>query len=161
MSWREQPGRQDGRGTGDKRQGSPGVSPLRAAAFAAPFGRKPYGAARGRARLARHRPSRSLPSRPDAVPHEPGQAVTRAPSAPIAVRKVTATGPERRALSGSAPPPSRAPKILSNRSAKDLRDPPLRAGASADPAGLTARARPEARPEMRAANLCETMRFQA
>ena len=36
---------------------------------------------------------------------------------------------------------------------KDLRDPPLSAGASADPAGLTARARPEARPEIRAANL--------
>ena len=31
--------------------------------------------------------------------------------------------------------------------------PPLSAGASASPAGLTARARPEARPEMRAANL--------
>ena len=49
--------------------------------------------------------------------------------------KITATGPERRALSGSAPPASRAPEL------------------SAAPAGLTARARPEARPERRAANL--------
>jgi GntR family transcriptional regulator len=35
-------------------------------------------------------------------------------------RKVTATGPERRALSGSAPPASRAPKILSNRFAERI-----------------------------------------
>jgi hypothetical protein len=54
--------------------------------------------------------SRSPPSRPDAVPYEQGQAVTLAPGAPIAVRKVTATGAERRALSGSAPPASRAPQ---------------------------------------------------
>jgi hypothetical protein len=40
--------------------------------------------------------SRSPPSRPDAVPHEQDQAVTLAPSAPIAARKVTATGAERR-----------------------------------------------------------------
>jgi hypothetical protein len=44
--------------------------------------------------------------RPDAAPHEQGQAVTLAPSAPIAGRKVTATGTERRALSRSAPPAS-------------------------------------------------------
>ena len=49
--------------------------------------------------------------------------------------KITATGPERHALSGAAPPASRAPEL------------------SAAPAGLTARARPEARPERRAANL--------
>jgi hypothetical protein len=54
--------------------------------------------------------SRSPPSRPDAVPHEQGQAITIAPSAPIAVRRVTATGTERRALSRSAPPASRAPQ---------------------------------------------------
>jgi hypothetical protein len=38
--------------------------------------------------------SRSPPSRPDAVPHEQGQAVTLAPSAPIAVQKVTDTRTE-------------------------------------------------------------------
>jgi hypothetical protein len=43
-SWREQPGgAQSDRGTGDKRQGSPGVSPLRGGSFR-------------RARLPRHRP---------------------------------------------------------------------------------------------------------
>jgi hypothetical protein len=47
--------------------------------------------------------------RPDAAPHEQGQAVTLAPSAPIAGRKVTATGTERRALSRSAPPASGCP----------------------------------------------------
>ena len=50
------------------------------------------------------------------------------------------------------------PKILSNRSAKPAPQkgssgPTLARGASAAPAGLTARARPEARPETRAANL--------
>jgi hypothetical protein len=38
-------------------------------------------------------------------------------------------------------------------SQKGSRDPPLSAGASAAPAGLAARARPEASPEARAANL--------
>jgi hypothetical protein len=42
--------------TGDRRQGSPGSRRCRAAAFAAPFGRKPYGATSCRARLPRHRP---------------------------------------------------------------------------------------------------------
>jgi hypothetical protein len=40
----------------------------------------------------------------------------------------------------------------------DLRDPPLSAGASADPAGLTARARPKARPDRRATNLRSSTR---
>jgi hypothetical protein len=43
-------------GTGDKRQGSPGSRRCRAAAFAAPFGQKPYGATSCRARPPRHRP---------------------------------------------------------------------------------------------------------
>ena len=54
--------------------------------------------------------------------------------------------------------PQGHPKILSNRSAKPAPQkassgPTLARGASADPAGLTARARPEARPDGRAANL--------
>jgi hypothetical protein len=54
--------------------------------------------------------------------------------------------------------PQGHPKILSNRSAKTAPQkassgPTLARGASADPAGLTARARPEARPIKRAANL--------
>jgi hypothetical protein len=38
------------------------------------------------------------------------QAVNDVPSAPIASEDVTATGPERHALSGLAPPASRAPE---------------------------------------------------
>ena len=69
-------------------------------------------------------------------------------------------GPERRALSGSAPPASRAPEDrFKPLRGNDLQDPPLSAGASADPAGLTARARPEARPRTRAANLHERTRL--
>ena len=63
-----------------------------AAAFAAPFGRKPYGATSCRARLPRHRPQPVPAVTPRCRAHEQGQAVTLAPSAPIAVRKVTATG---------------------------------------------------------------------
>jgi len=59
-------------------------------------------------------------------------------------------GPERRALSGSAPPASTVLRIpLRGTRLRRAVDP----GASADPAGLTARARPEARPDRRAANL--------
>jgi hypothetical protein len=93
--------------SGKRRRGSRRCG---AAAFAAPFGRKPYGATSCRARGPGTGRSRSPPSRPDAVPPEQGQAVTLAPSAPIAVRKVTATGTERRKLSRSAPPASRAPE---------------------------------------------------
>ena len=81
-----------------------------AAASAASFGRKPYGAA-----AAAHG---SPGDRPPAVPavsrcrarQHHDQAVSLAPSAPIAGKDVTATGPERRALSGLAPPASRAPE---------------------------------------------------
>ena len=56
---------------------------------------------------------------------------------------VTATGPERRALSGLAPPASTVLRIpLRGTRLRRAVDP----GASASPAGLTARARPEARP---------------
>jgi hypothetical protein len=62
--------------------------------------------------------------------------------------------------------PQGHPKILSTRSAKTAPQkassgPTLARGASADPAGLTARARPEARPETRAANLSSTSREDA
>ena len=79
-------------------------------------------------------------SRPDAAPHEQGQAVTLTPSAPIAVRKVTATG-------------TGTPRIVQVGRSSVKGTPPLSAGASADPADLTARAGPEARPEIRTANL--------
>ena len=64
--------------------------------------------------------------------------------------KVTGTGAERRALSGSAPPASTVLRIpLRGTRLRRAVDP----GASASPAGLTARARPKARPERRTANL--------
>ena len=62
--------------TRHKRQGSPGSRRCGAAAFAASFGRKPYGAASCRARLPRHRPQ-PVPACPAAAPATPqGQAVT-------------------------------------------------------------------------------------
>ena len=81
-----------------------------AAAFAASFGRKPYGAA-----TAAHG---SPGDRPPAVPavsrcrarQHHGQAVTARAECADRREDVTATGPERRALSGSAPPASRAPE---------------------------------------------------
>ena len=64
--------------------------------------------------------------------------------------KFTGRGPERRALSGSAPPASTVLRIpLCGTRLRRAVDP----GATADPAGLTARARPEARPDRRTANL--------
>jgi hypothetical protein len=68
-----------------------------------------------------------------------GQAVRLRYMRPIAARSCQLKGAERHALSGPAPPASKAPTL----------DP----GASASPAGLTARARPTARPDERAANL--------
>jgi hypothetical protein len=82
-----------------------------AAAFAASFGREPYGAA-----AAAH----SIPGyRPPAVPavsrcrarQYHGQEVTLAPGAPGAVKDVTATRAERRALSGLASPASTVLRI--------------------------------------------------
>ena len=85
-------GEQGGRVTGDKRQGLPGVSPLQGGSFAAPFGRKPYGATSCPARLPRHRP-------------QPVPAVT-----PPMPRHTSRAGPSARAkcanrrAKGSQPP---------------------------------------------------------
>ncbi len=129
-----------------------------AAAFAASFGRKPYGAASCRARHPGDRPPAVPAASP--LPRPPAPRPGRRRRAECAGRRenVTASGPERRALSGSAPPPARAPEDPSNRSAqtapqKASSGPTLACGASADPAGLTARARPKARPEAHAASL--------
>jgi hypothetical protein len=84
--------------------------PLLGGSFAASFGREPYGAA-----AAAH----STPGdRPPAVPavsrcrarQHHGQAVRVAPDAPVAVKMSPSPGPERRALSGLAPPTSTAPE---------------------------------------------------
>ena len=63
---------------------------------------------------------------------------------------MTATGPERRALSRPVPPASTVLRIpLRGTRLRRAVDP----GASTGPAGLTARARQKARPNRRAANL--------
>ena len=85
---------------------------------------------------------RTPPQRVPAVTHRelprcaswPGRRLASA--APVARRKVIGIGPERRALSGLAPPASRAPgdrfKPLRR---NDLRDPPLSAGDLCQPSG--------------------------
>jgi hypothetical protein len=140
-------------GCNDRRQRPelPGSRRCGAAASLAPFGRWPCG--RGRLpRTAAPTPTATGSRRngPGAARHEQDQADGVAPCAPVAGRKVTGSGPERRALSGSAPPASTVLRIpLCGTRLRRAVDP----GASTDPAGLTARARPEARPEVRAANL--------
>ncbi len=81
-----------------------------AAAVAASFGRKPYGAAAAARGTPGDRPP-ALPavSRFRARQHH-GQAVNVAPGAPEAVKMSQRPGPGRRALSGSAPPASGAPE---------------------------------------------------
>jgi hypothetical protein len=86
------------------------------------------------------------------------QAATLAPSAPGAVKMSQSPGRNAAHCLGRPLHPQGHPKILSNRTAKTAPQkassgPALARGASAVPAGLTARARPEARPEARAANL--------
>jgi hypothetical protein len=66
-----------GRETGDERQGSPGPRRCGAAAFAAPFGPKPYGATSCRARLSRHRPQ-PVPRRNAPMSHHTSRTCRRA-----------------------------------------------------------------------------------
>jgi hypothetical protein len=87
-----------------------GLALCGAAAFAASFGRKPYGAAAAPHGIPGDRlPAVPAVSRCRARQHH-GQAVTLAP---IAGRRedVTTAGRERRALSGSAPPASTVLRI--------------------------------------------------
>ena len=90
-----------------------------------------------------HRGSRPAPS-------WPGRSVLRrvrqSPS-----EKPQLNGPERRALSGSAPPTDLGRSLRSRHQGDGRKRPPLTLETSADPAGLTARARPKARPGTRAA----------
>jgi hypothetical protein len=65
--------------------------------------------------------------------------------------EITASGPVRRALSGPVPPASTVLRIRAARGRACSA--PLTPETSTGPAGLTARARPKARPGTRAANL--------
>jgi len=90
----------------------------------ASFGRKPCGRGGCRARLPRHQPQ-PVPAvtSPDAARRELVLAVSLAPGAPSAGRRSQRTGPERRALSGSAPPASTVLRIRAPRGkAAKLRD---------------------------------------
>ncbi len=82
-----------------------------AAAFAASFGRKPYGAAAAAHGIPGDRPP-AVPavSRCRACQHH-DQADAHAPGAPEAVKMSQGAGPERRALSGLAPPASTVLRI--------------------------------------------------
>jgi len=82
---------------------------LRAAAVAASFGREPYGAAaaaHGTPVTGRLR----SPPYPAAAPSAPRPGRRARGRCADRLEDVTATGPERRALSGLAPPASRAPE---------------------------------------------------
>ncbi len=125
-----------------------GVSPLRGGSFAASFGREPYGAA-----AAAH----SIPGdRPPAVPavsrcrarQHHGQTVVLVPGAPEAVKLSQRQGRSAAHCPGWPLQPQRC---FASRCAGRACGAPLTLETSASPAGLTARARPEARPETRAA----------
>jgi hypothetical protein len=118
--------------------------------FAASFGRKPYGAA-----AAAH----GTPGdRPPAVPAAPrcrarqhhDQAVKVAPNVPVVGRMSQPPGRNAAHCPGRPLQPQRC---SASRYAGRACGAPLTLETSADPAGLTARARPKARPDMRAANL--------
>jgi hypothetical protein len=115
-----------------------------AAAFAASFGREPYGAASCRARHPGDRPP-AVPAvtRRRARQHH-GQAVTCAPGAPIAVRMSQRSGWNAAHYPGWPLQPQRC---FASRCAGRACGAPLTLETSASPAGLTARARPKARPE--------------
>jgi hypothetical protein len=125
-------------------------------------GRQPYGRGGCRARRPRHRPQ-PVPAVTPPVPRPP--AVAR-PSSSRQVRqsprrmhsdragtpRIVRVGPST--VKGTRRSFLTAPQNPLRR--KHLWDPPLTPETFAAPAGLTARARPKARPDKRAANLRET-----
>jgi hypothetical protein len=125
-----------------------------AAAFAAPFGRKPYGAASCRARFPRYwpQPVPALTSLCRATRAGPGRHARARRANRRTKATVTRTGTPRIVRGGPSSVKGTRRSFLTA-SQKGSPEPTLDPGASADPADLTARARPEARPEARAANL--------
>jgi hypothetical protein len=134
-----------------------GVSPLRGGSFAASFGRGPYVRGGCRARHPRHRP----PPVPAATSPEPRGASWsgRQAACRCASRRekgqLTGAGTPRIVRVGPSTRKGTRRSFLTA-SQKASSGPTLARGATADPAGLTARARPEARPRVRAANLCSS-----
>jgi hypothetical protein len=162
VSWREQLGKSKApRGPVISGKGRRGCSPLRGGSFRRalraealrrdelPRVASPAPAAAGARRIAPmpHHASRTRPSCSRRVRRSPYEGHSRRAGTP----RIVQVGPLH---------PQGHPKILSNRSAKTAPQkassgPTLARGASAAPAGLTARARPEARPDRRAANLIQ------
>jgi hypothetical protein len=118
--------------------------------FAASFGRKPYGAATAAHSTPVTGRLRSPPYPVAAPASTTARAVTLTPSAPIAVKR--SLRPDRNAAHCPGRP-LQPQRCFASRCAGRACGAPLTLETSADPAGLTARARPEARPETRAANL--------
>jgi len=117
------------------RLGLPGSRRCGAAASLAPSGRKPYGAAAAaHGSPATDRARAPVATTPVSRDTSQGQAVSVAPCAPVALWKITGAGPERRALSGSAPPASTVLRVRATRgrACGAL----LTLETSADPAGL-------------------------
>jgi hypothetical protein len=116
--------------------------------FAASFGRKPYGAAAAAHGTPGDRAACGPRRIPLPRPPAPRPSHQRRGECASSRENVTVTGTERRALSRLAPPASTVLRIpLRGTRLRRAVDP----GASASPTGLTARARPQARPERRAA----------
>ena len=135
-----------GRDDRGKRLRWSGVSPLRATSLAASFGRGPYVRggcpATGRSRCPPSRP-RCRATRAGPGPHARAECADRRV-------KVTVTGPERRALSVSAPPHARALEdpfqtLRKTRFAESIFGTHSCARSHCQPGGPEARARPEAR----------------
>jgi hypothetical protein len=91
------------------------------------------------------------------APARAGRGGVLTPNVPVAVRRSRSRNAAH--CPGRPLRTQGHPKILSNAPQKASSGPALACGASADPAGLTARARPEARPGRRAANLTRTVRM--
>ena len=144
----------------DGAAGSAGSRRGGAAASLASFGRWSYGRGGCRTRRPRHRPqpvpavtspvprqaSRTRPPYSRQVHRSPGEGHSRWAGTPRIVRVGPSTrkGTRRSFLTASQ---------------KASSGPTLARGASANPAGLTARARPEARPDQRAANLWDLCEY--
>ena len=138
-----------------RRPGSPGVSPLRGGSFRRVLRAQALRRGGCRARHPGDRPPAVLAvSRCRARQHH-GQADDHAPGAPIVVKMSQSPGRNAAHCPGRSLQPQRC---FASRYAGRAFGAPLTPETSTGPAGLTARARPEARPYWRAANLRDPQR---
>jgi len=125
-----------------------------------PLGGSPPGAAAAAHGTPGDRPLRSSPylAAASASTTARPMASRRVRQSPEKCVTVTRAGTPRIVRAGPSSVKGTPRSFLKPLRRNDLRDPPLSAGASASPAGLTARARPEARPGTRTANLSSSTR---